>query len=335
MARDLATGAELAKLARTLGTGIDDALFAANLRPEDTRRLRERISAALHDEHRPAFQRVAAITRLLPTLVNVRIALRAYPPMLVARVAAEMAPDRAAELANRMPVEYLAEACLHLDPRRSAPLMSRIQRDRAVAVALELVRRGEYITLGHLVDGAPERLLRDVAEVITDEALLRIGFYVESADQLTRSVTVLPAHRLRSVVHTALSGPDDLRSCGLALIGRLTDDRLRGELADYAAEAGDEELTTMLRTAISDGALRELLVAVAAMGERAQRRVLELPVLADHEILLHLIRATAAHDLLRDLFPLTERMTGDLAHRLAAVTEPTARAADVELGETC
>ncbi|HCT78393.1 MAG TPA: hypothetical protein DGT23_17815 [Micromonosporaceae bacterium] len=297
MGHDLATEAELVKLAWALGTTPDGVAFAGSLGRDDIRRLRERVVAALYDEHRTAFRRVAAITRVLPTPLNVRIALRAFSPLLAARVAGEMAPDRAAELANRMPIEYLAEGCLHLDPRRAAPLISRIHPDRMLAVVVELVGRGEYIALGRLLDAATDRIVRDAAAAISDEALLRIGFYAESDAHLTRAVAVLPQQRLRSVVACALAGPPDLRSAGLALIARLEDDRLRGRLAEYAAEADDDTLTRLLRTATDNGAVSELLTAVAAMGPQAQQRVLALPALSEHETLMNLVKTTATHNL--------------------------------------
>jgi hypothetical protein len=284
---DLTTEAELLKLARALGTTPEQVAFAAKLGHTDIRRLRERVVGALYDEHRLEFQRVATITRMLPTALNVRIALRAFTPMLAARIAGEMPPDRAAELANRMPVAYLAEGCVHLDPRRTGRLIGRIDHDRVLAVVIELVDRGEFITLGRLLDAATERIIRDVAAIVSDEALLRIGFYAESGPQLTRAVSALPADRLRSVVTCALAGSPDLRSAGLAMIGRLTDDQLRGQLAEYAAESDDDTLTRLLHTAIEDGAVEELLAAVAAMGEPARQRVLNLPALAEHVTLLH------------------------------------------------
>ncbi len=326
MGHDLATEAELVKLARALDTTADGVAFARPLEHGDIRQLRERVVGALYDEHRVVFQRVAAITRILPTPVNVRIALRAFSPLLAARVAGEMTPDRAAELANRMPVEYLAESCVHLDPRRAGPLISRIHSDRVLAVVTELVSRGEFITLGRLLDAATERIVGEVAGMIPDEALLRIGFYAESDKHLTRAVSVLPNRRLRSVVHTALAGPADLRSAGLALIGRLTDDRLRGRLAEYAAEADDDTLTRILHTALDDGAIAELLTAVAAMDATAQRRVLTLPALDDQNVLTRLVDTAVRRRLVPRLSGLLGQMDGDMLRRVAAATESTRRA---------
>src|SRR5262245_26602752 len=206
MGHDLATRAELVKLARALGTTPEEVAFAAELPATAIRIIRERAVATMYDEHRAAFQRVATITRVLPTALNVRITLRAFSPMLAARVAGEMPPDRAAELANRMPVEYLAEACAHLDPRRAAPLIRRVRQDRVIAVIMELIARGDFITLGRLLDAATEPIVREVSATIPTEALLRIGFYAESDEQLTRAVALLPPDRLRQIVRDALSG---------------------------------------------------------------------------------------------------------------------------------
>ena len=321
MGPDLATRAELVKLARALGTTEDEVAFAAQLPPTAIRRVRERVVATLYDEHKAAFQRVAAITRLLPTAVNVRITLRAFPPLLAARVAGEMAPDRAAELANRMPVEYLAEACVHLDPRRAAPLVQRMRADRVLAVVMELIEREEFITLGRLLDAATEPLIHDVAATVPTEALLRVGIYAESDSQLTRAVALLPTARLRAVVRDALTGSAELRSAGLALVGRLTDETLRGRLAEYATEADDETLTTLLRTAIDDGTVAELLMAVAAMNDQSQRRVLMLPALAEPHTVGHLVRAVEKHNLWQRMAPVLYLMDDELRHRFTAATD--------------
>jgi hypothetical protein len=291
MGHDLATRAELVKLARALRTTPEGVAFAAALDHDDIRLVRQRVIDALYDEHRASFQLVAAITRVLPTPTNVRIALRAFSPLLAARIAGEMEPDRAAALANRMPVEYLAEGCVHLDPRRAGPLISRIDPGRVLAVVLELAGRGDFITLGRMLDAAAEQVVAGVAGAVSDEAMLRIGFYAESDAKLTAAVAVLPPARLRDIVRCALTGPPDLRSAGLALIGRLTNDELRGRLADHAAEADNDVLTRLLHTAIDDGAVPELLSAVAAMSEKSRRRVLALPALAEHKTFTHLLRA--------------------------------------------
>jgi hypothetical protein len=317
MGADLMARGELVKLARAMGTTTDEVAFAATLPWEDIRRVREQVVATLYDEHRGAFQRVAAITRVLPTAVNVRIALRAFPPLLAARVAGEMPPDRAAELADRMPVDYLAETCVHLDPRRAAPLIAKIRPERVLDVVTELVHRAEFITLGRLLDAATEPVIHDVAMSVSTEALLRIGFYAESGPQLTRAVALLPPAKLRAVVHDALSGPPDLAMAGLTLISRLTDNELRSRLATFAAAADDATLTTLLHTAITADAIPALLTAVAAMPTPERRHVLRLPALYEQETIDRLVLAVEKHDIWPTLTKLTDLMPPPLSQRFA------------------
>ena len=115
------------------GAAVDILTLGPEIEVVEPPELRERVVDALYAEHRATFGRIAMITRLLPTPLNVRITLRAFSPLLAARIAGEMAPDRAAELVNRMPIEYLADGCVHLEPRRAAPLISHIDPDRVVA----------------------------------------------------------------------------------------------------------------------------------------------------------------------------------------------------------
>ncbi|TDV47806.1 hypothetical protein [Actinophytocola oryzae] len=321
MASDLATRVELVKLARVLGTTPEEVEFAAALPPATIRLVREHAVAALYDEHRAAFERVAMITRVLPTGVNVRIALRAFSPMLSARIASVMPPEKAAELANRMPVEYLTEACVHLDPRSAGPLIHRIEQARVLAVVAALIERGDFITLGRLLDTATLPIVREVSATAPTEALLRIGFYAESDDHLTRAVALLPEERLHRIVRDALTGPRELRSAGLSLMGRLTDEALRGRLAEFVVQAEDEHLTALLRTAVEDGAVRELLLAVSAMGENAQRRVLTLPALSEPHTLGQLVRAVEKHGLWRRMAPIAALMDADLRRRITVETE--------------
>jgi hypothetical protein len=193
--------------------------------------------------------------------------------------------------------------------------------DRIVAVVMDLVGQGDFVTLGRLLDTATESIVRDVTATAPTEALLQIGFYAESDEQLTRVVALLPPARLRGIVRDALAGPPELRAAGLALVGRLTDDDLRGRLTEYAAEADDETLTRLLHTAIDEGALAELLTAVTAMSEQAQLRMLTLPALAEPHILGHLVRAVEKHGLWPRIAPLVSLMDDDLRHRIAAAAE--------------
>jgi hypothetical protein len=206
-AADLVTRAELTKLARALGMPAERVGFLAGLPVEDLRVLRERVSAALFDRHRAGFQRMAAASRLLPMGVLAAIATRTMPPLLAARIAAEMPPGRAAELATTLDTPYLADVCVELDPRRAGPIVAALPLPVVVAVATELVRRTDYLTIGRFVAAASDDVIRAVLTAVPDDdALLQVASHIETADQLTRVISLLPDDR-GVLVHTALTEP--------------------------------------------------------------------------------------------------------------------------------
>ncbi|MBA0127917.1 hypothetical protein H0B56_20415 [Haloechinothrix sp. YIM 98757] len=307
MSQDLATRAELTKLARALDTTEDCVAFLGSLEAAEIHELREAASAAMHDRHRELYQSIAKASTLLPPALCVRIAERAFPPMITSKVAAEIGTDRVGEFAKRLSVGYMADVCVSIDPRKVRELISQVPVERATEVARELVDREEYVTLGRMIDAATERLVRAAVAVITsDVALLWIAFYAESEAHLTSAVRALPAERIRSVVHTALTGTAELHAAGLALIARVDDAELRGTLAGHAAEVPAEALDGLLRTVVRDGFEPELLTVLASMPEDALRRLAARDALTDRDTLLALARAAERGGHTERLRPLLE-----------------------------
>lgn len=164
--------------------------------------------------------------------MTAKIAERALPPLVSARVAAELSSDRAAELAKRMSIGYLADVCVDLDPRKVEPIIKRIPAARSIQVALELVRRDEQITLGRLIDAATDEQLRAVAGAIeSDEALVCV---LEEREVLVALVNA-----------TAEGGCWDRL---LPLVEHM-DDELRARLAALVTEVDDDVLRTVVELA--------------------------------------------------------------------------------------
>ncbi|HEY0639787.1 MAG TPA: hypothetical protein VGD67_19235 [Pseudonocardiaceae bacterium] len=198
--RDPLLAAELVRLGRALGVPAPRVEFLAHLPLADLRLLRERVSAALHDRHRPALGRMATASRLLPIGVLATIAARTMPPVLAAGIAAELAPERAAELATRLDHGYLAEVCVALDPRRAAVIVTHMPAALVLTVAAELVRRKDHLTLARFVGPAPEATVRAVLDGLTDADLLRTATFVESDADLARAIALLAPSRLAAAV---------------------------------------------------------------------------------------------------------------------------------------
>ena len=98
----------------------------------ELRRFRGLVGDALHDAHRPAFQRAAAASALLPTALTARLAQNLIGPYLAARIAAEMPPDRSVKLTSHLDVAFLADVCMSLDPARVADTVRGLPDDQVI-----------------------------------------------------------------------------------------------------------------------------------------------------------------------------------------------------------
>ena len=108
---------------------------------DDLRQVRDRIGEVLFEAGRPAFARVAALSKAVPGAVAANLTEAVLPPLIAARTAELMDPRRAAELVRRISLGYLAEVALRMDAARAPAVIAAIPHDRVGAVAAELARR--------------------------------------------------------------------------------------------------------------------------------------------------------------------------------------------------
>lgn len=214
---------ELIKLARVLGTTSEAVGFLAPLGAEALRRLESQVSAALFDEYRPALQNLADASKLLPASLVAKMSEMVFGPMLSARVAGLMAPDRAIEVSTRLKPPFLAEVCVELDPRGATALLAKFPVKTVIEVARILTERREYVTMGRFVDAMPDASIKAVVEAIDDDAaLLNVGQFVDRDGRVTELVGMIPAERLAKLVATTARGAPEIQVAGLAMMSRLT-----------------------------------------------------------------------------------------------------------------
>lgn len=249
--------AEVLKLTRELQVSEDALDGLAVLSPGDVRRLRVMVGDALHDEHRVAFQRAASASALLPTALTARLAQTLIGPYLAARIAAEMPPDRSVKLAGHLEVAFLADVCLSLDPARVADTVRGLPDDRVLAVGMELLDRGEHVTLGKFVDVVAGSVLDEMARRIDDPgALLRIATSIEAIHRLDSLMSRIDDDRLAAMIRVAVH--EDELAPVLGLLTHLGPDNRR-RLAGLAAEAGPRTVEAAVETALAQDAWAELL----------------------------------------------------------------------------
>lgn len=287
----LAAHAEVLKLTRELQAdpGALDGLVT--LDPADLRRLRELVGDALHDAHRGAFQRAAAASALLPTPLTARLAQSLIGPYLAARIAAEMPPERSVKLAMHLEVAFLADVCLSLDPARVADTVRGLPDDRVLAVAILLLDRQEYVTLGKFVDVVSASVLDDMSARISDPgALLRITTSIEARHRLDDLMRRIDDDRLVGMVAAAVE--QDQVGPLLTLLTHLGPAN-RARLAAMADHAGPDVIDLAVRTALAEDAWGDLVPVLhdledehLAQAAAALRRV---PEDQQRELAAHLV----------------------------------------------
>jgi hypothetical protein len=203
-AADLLQGrAELLKLARMLGREPEHLAYLETLPTEDLRSLRDAVTAALYDSESGGLNRLAASSRVLPTALTATIAQRAFGPLLSARLAGLLEPDRAVDVSAKLGPEFLADVAVELDPRRASELISRLPAQLIAAVTSELVGREEYVTMGCFVGHLHDDAIAAALAAMEDRDVLGVAFVMEEKDQLAPLLAKLPRTRLAGVIAAA------------------------------------------------------------------------------------------------------------------------------------
>ncbi len=314
--------AEIIKLARVLGRDVDELQFLTTVPAADIRRLRETTHEHLFNGDRATFRKLAGASKLLPTRITAVIAEKAFAPVFLARIAGEMPADRAIDIAQRMNTTLLADVTLELDPRSVGPILRDMPVPVVRAVALELVRRGEHITMGLFVGFITDDAIRQALSAVPDEEdLLRIGLFIEAKDRISTLVGMLPPARLRRIIDLAQDGSKDLWGPALALMAHV-DPTTQRTLGDMVAEQSDESLTRLMHRSQSEELWPALLPVIARMSPDKQARLLQLDALADPEILRGIFSSSEENDLLRDVLPLVATMAASDVVEAAGTVDP-------------
>ncbi len=203
MNEELAVRAEILKLARLLEREPRTLDYLRQVPAGDLRRLRELTTDVLFDRHARALARLASASRVLPTGLIATLAQRAFGPMLAGRVAGLLEPARAAEVADKLPEPFLADVALAIDPRRASDVIGLIPPERVGAVARELVRRKDYVTMGRFVGYLGDAALGAAIEPMDGEALVEIAVVLEDDDQLEHVIGLLSTAQLEEAIDRA------------------------------------------------------------------------------------------------------------------------------------
>lgn len=201
--------AERAKLARLLGlSGPEDLACLDGVPAAEVRAYREQTTELLFDAVAGSMRGLADASRLLPAKTLAAIAHRALGPLVCGRLASLIDPGRAADVAGRLPVDFLAQVAAEVDPRRVAGILQAIDPETIVAAALQMVADGEDVAMGRFVAHLDRRALHGCIEAFDDATLIRVAFVLDDKAGLDDVFTLVDDERARGL-------PDAAAAAGL------------------------------------------------------------------------------------------------------------------------
>ena len=259
---ELALQAEHLKLARLLGCTEQRVAALKGLDVQGFRKLRDACTSVLFDGDRASLQKVVASSRLLPGALKALVAEKALGPVLASRVAGLLPPEDAADIAKRVPLAFNVQVTLQIDPRSAVPLLRLIPVSLVVAVTREVVKQREYIAMARFVDALSDEQIRACMEVLDDEAMLRIGFFVESPKRLEEVVGLMSGERLQKVMAVAARPELDLSGAALMLLSGVSEP-LRMRMTEAAMLHQDAQVGESLIAAARQHRMIELFAPLA------------------------------------------------------------------------
>ena len=232
-----AAEAEILKLARVLGAEPARFGYLEKVDPGELQLLRAQVTDVLFDANLVVLQRMAGAAKLLPGPLLAKIAEKVFGPLLCARIAGVVDASRGIDIAKRLNPVFLADVAVELDPRRSSEIIAGIPARTVAAVAGELIRRKDWITIGRFVGHLPDPTVSACLQVIPNPALLQVAFVLDDKSRLDHIVGLLPRNRFDAIMKAAAE--HDLWSPLLDLLDHLRPDTraaLIAQLAELPAE---------------------------------------------------------------------------------------------------
>jgi hypothetical protein len=296
--------AETAKLARLLNCDPARLSYLERVPAAAIRRFREQATDRLFEGEGDRLHRVAAASKLVPIQVTVPVVQRAIGPLGAAALSGLVEPDRAVKIASKLPLDFLAEVAIDMDPRRSAAVIAKMPPRTVADVGTKLIAREEHVTMGRFVAFLPRASLEASVRVMDDADLLRTAFVVEDKSRLDELADI--AHdRLPGIVRAAHE--HDLWGEALDLVGHLSP-RWYAELGDLTAGMGPGVVDAVIRAAYRTEAFDSLLPMTAAMSQESLRAFAAADAVTEPEILREIVRAAVDSGQWQALLPLAAEL---------------------------
>ncbi len=282
--------AERLRLARLFEESPDRLDFLPELSATDLANLHTACRAVLLAPHHALYQRLAQASKLLPTTLTAYIAEHTLGPLLCARISAEMSVPRTVALCQHLSPPFMAEVTLHMDMDSLADLAVALPLESLRGIARELVDRGEFITLGELVDFLPPGITTHIAaEFASGEVMLRISLFIKSPARLQSLLEQLPLPELGALARAAADSRLGLLPQMLSLLQRITP-IWQHRLIDTSLAEGEATLTNLVLETDRQDLWSAALPFSSLLDRAAQQKLLSLRIWKDEDLLVRALR---------------------------------------------
>lgn len=276
----LAVRAEIIKLGQVLGREPQALGFLQAIPAEDLHGLRLALDECLFRQHLRPLRRSVAILRWLPPRWSALLIRRVLGPRLGARLAAELPARISVRTARYMPESFAADCTAYVDPRRLHDVIALMPQETSLKALRTLLKRGDYISLGRIVEYLPDANIRAMEPLIGDVgALVEIAFFMESKNRLEHFVQLLPRERLRQAI--LLLQDESRRALWPKVMVLLmhVNPALQRELIELIAAQGDAAMNALVLVLHEEALFADVLPMVTAASPQTQEWMANLDVL--------------------------------------------------------
>ncbi|MBI4898279.1 MAG: hypothetical protein HY827_07910 [Actinobacteria bacterium] len=306
MSEALEVRAEIAKIARLLAVEPDAVSYLDKIRPADLVKFREQLIELFYGGEIGGLQRFVGPSKILPTGLVASITQESVGPVLTARIAGLVDPAQAIAVVAKLPIEFLADVAVEIDPRRAARIIGGLSEDVTGTITEILIGRREYVALGRFVGFVSGATLASTFDRVSDADLLQTAFVMEDKDQLTVAVGMLPDKRLRGLIRAA--GRLDMWAEAIDLVLHL-DDEQYARVIDLVAGESDATLDALIRTAC-DEKLWSLVLPIASDMDKPGK-VIDALLRADDAAIISMVDVTIEYAQWDELYALLEKTPDD------------------------
>jgi hypothetical protein len=196
---------EIRKLAHQLGVDPSRLQFLSDVPQADLRELRGLVGEYLFQADRHHFDKVVAVSKIVPTALAAKVTEHALPPLIAARTAELLEPTKAVDMVGRLSDRYLADVSAAMDPARAPEVIANIPPAQVAKVGAELARRGEWVVMGGFVSLVSDAALRSAVENLSGEQLLRVGYVLDDLSRLDDITDMLTDDQLDDMLGAAIA----------------------------------------------------------------------------------------------------------------------------------